>query len=56
LSTFPAPGAGLDGLLESFLLAALTPVLVSLSARVFRRPRAHFDFARLNAAIQNLDD
>lgn len=56
LSLFPAPGDRPEYLLESFLLAALVPLLVSVLSLLFRRSRLHFDFARLQTAIQNLDD
>ncbi len=52
---FPAPGAPLDTLLESFLLAALVPVAVTLLMRPLRRRVADFDFARLPLSIRRLD-
>lgn len=56
LLLFPSPGAKPEYLLESFLLAALVPVVVSAVMLQFARARPHFDFACLNAAIRNLDD
>ncbi len=55
LLLFPAPGDKPEYLLESFLVAALLPVLVSALLMRFKRSRPPFDYARLNAAIQNLD-
>ncbi|NYT61819.1 sodium:solute symporter family protein [Alcaligenaceae bacterium] len=56
LFLFPASGAKPEYLLESFLLAALVPVLVSAIMLRFRQPRPHFDFAHLKMAIRSLDD
>lgn len=56
LILFPAPGAPLEYLLESFLLAALVPLILSLLGTWLSRPHPHFDFAHLGAAIQSLDD
>ncbi|MBV6272090.1 sodium:solute symporter family protein [Alcaligenaceae bacterium CGII-47] len=56
LTLFPAPGARLEYLLESFLLAALVPLVISLMGIWLRRAGSHFDFARLGVAIQSLDD
>ncbi len=56
LALFPSPNAKPEYLLESFLLAALVPLVVSMLGLWLRRPRARFDFARLAAAIRNLDD
>lgn len=56
LILFPAPGARLEYLLESFLLAALVPLVVSLLGLWIKRARPRFDFSHLNAVIQSLDD
>lgn len=56
LLVFPGPGAKPEYLLESFLLAAVVPVIVSGLMLQSRRMRPQFDFARLNIAIRNLDD
>lgn len=53
---FPAPGAKPEYLLESFLLAALVPIIVSALLYRYTRARPHFDFARLKTAIRDLDD
>jgi len=56
LFLFPAPGAPPDTLLESFLLAALTPVLVIALLRMLRPPaRAPFDLRSLAGTIRRLD-
>jgi len=55
LALFPLPGAPMDTLLESFLLAALVPVLLTGLLRVFRRNPQHYDFSLLQAAIHKLD-
>lgn len=55
LFLFPAPGDKPEYLLESFLVAALLPVLVSALLMRFKRSRPPFDYARLNAGIHNLD-
>jgi len=60
---FPAPGAPMTTLLESFLLAALAPVAVIALLRGFacmvrpatRPARAPFDFQSLAATIRRLD-
>ncbi|MGB6102870.1 MAG: sodium:solute symporter family protein [Pusillimonas sp.] len=53
---FPGPGEKPDYLLESFLLAALVPVVVSLLMLRLKTPRPHFDFSSMNAAVRGLDD
>lgn len=53
---FPAPGDKPEYLLESFLLAALVPVVVTLLLRRFTASGRHFDFAYLGASIRSLDD
>ena len=52
---FPAPGEKPDYLLESFLLAALVPVVVSGICLWLSNSKHRFDFTRLNAAIRSLD-
>lgn len=52
---FPEPGEKPTYLLESFLLAALVPALVSFLMLRLKSP-VHFDFSTLNTAIRNLDD
>ncbi|MEI2414724.1 sodium:solute symporter family protein [Orrella sp. JC864] len=54
LALFPAPGQPMDTLLESFLVAALTPVAVTVLMRWLRPARA-FDFAALAASVRRLD-
>jgi Na+/proline symporter len=56
LLLFPAPGDKPVYLLESFLLAALVPAVVSLMILMFRRSALLFDFATLKTAIRSLDD
>jgi len=51
---FPAPGAALDWLLESFLLAALVPVAVIAVLRIVRPARTHFDLQSLAGSIRRL--
>jgi len=55
LCLFPAPGAPLTWLLESFLLAALTPVTVIALLRLLRPRRVPFDFASLPESVRRLD-
>jgi len=56
---FPAPGAPMTTLLESFLLAALAPVVVIALLRGFscllRPARVPFDLSSLAASIRRLD-
>ncbi|MFT0533907.1 sodium:solute symporter family protein [Castellaniella hirudinis] len=53
LSVFPAPDGNMDTLLESFLLAALTPVAISI---VLTRlwPSAHYDLQQMQHRIRSL--
>jgi len=59
LAVFPMPGEAPDTLLESFLLAALVPVALTVLLRAWRhglgRQAQHYDFKQLQVAIQNLD-
>jgi len=55
LILFPAPGASMDYLLESFLVAALVPVVLTLVIRPFRSKQPEFDFAHLQASVKKLD-
>ncbi|MBV6304877.1 sodium:solute symporter [Candidimonas humi] len=55
LSLFPMPGAKPEHLLESFLAAALVPVVVILIIRPLRRSMQEFDFAKLGASVRLLD-
>ena len=52
---FPLPGAPMDTLLESFLLAAWVPVVVTGVLRVLRRNRPRFDWNVLARSIRPLD-
>lgn len=53
---FPAPGGKMDYLLESFLVAALVPVLVTLVMRPFmKRKMSPFNLDTLNQHVRNLD-
>lgn len=56
LTLFPAPGAKMTYLLESFLVAVFIPVLVTYILRKLRPSNRNFDFAQLRRAVQNLDD
>lgn len=51
---FPAPGAALEYLLESFLLASLVPVLVSAALLLLPNRKA-FDFSLLRQRIRSLE-
>lgn len=55
LAVFPMPGAPMDYLLESFLLAALVPVALTGVMRLFGRKRPDYDFSLLQASIRRLD-
>jgi len=55
LCLFPAPNAPPDTLLESFLLAALTPALVIALLRMLRPARTPFDLHSLAGTIRRLD-
>ncbi|MFN2310257.1 MAG: hypothetical protein ABR553_11115 [Gammaproteobacteria bacterium] len=52
LALFPAPGAGTATLLESFLLAALVPVGISLVLLRLLPERAAYDFSLLGASVR----
>lgn len=52
LLVFPAPGAGTDTLLESFLLAALVPVAMSALLMRILPAREHYDFSRLATLVR----
>ncbi len=52
---FPAPGDKPTYLLESFLLAALVPVVTTIVMRLLLRSRKEFDFASLSGAVRKLD-
>lgn len=52
---FPAPGAKMDYLLESFLLAALAPVAVTWLMRRVRKNTHTFNLDDLNHQVRNLD-
>ena len=55
LAMFPLPGQPMTHLLESFLLAALVPVVITAVMRVIRRSGADYDFALLQTSIRRLD-
>jgi len=55
LAAFPLPGEPPDTLLESFLLAALTPVVLTVLLHWLCRPVPVYDFGLLRTAVQNLD-
>lgn len=55
LSMFPMPNQPVTHLLESFLLAALTPVVVIVLMRLLKRQPQHFDLSTLNSGIRKLD-
>lgn len=52
---FPAPGDKPTFLLESFLLAAFVPVVVTVLMRLARRGVKEFDLSTLSAAVRRLD-
>ncbi|MNJ63006.1 hypothetical protein D3C77_588670 [compost metagenome] len=52
---FPAPGDKPTFLLESFLLAAFVPVVVTVLMRLARRGGKEFDLSTLSAAVRRLD-
>lgn len=56
LMYFPSPTGPMTTLLESFLLAAVVPAVVTGLLHLLRRPMALYDFTQLNHAIKNLDD
>jgi hypothetical protein len=51
---FPAPGAPLTYLLESFLLASLVPIVVSLCLLLMPKGKL-FDFSSLARRVRNLE-
>jgi hypothetical protein len=53
LMLFPAPGAPLTYLLESFLLASLVPIAVSLLLLLMPKTKL-FDFSSLAQRVRNL--
>ena len=55
LYLFPMPGEPMTYLLESFLMAALVPVLVTLLLRIVRPVRTSFDLQSLAGTIRRLD-
>ncbi len=55
LSMFPMPNEPATHLLESFLLAALTPVAVITLTRLLKRRKEHFELASLTHASRRLD-
>lgn len=56
IALFPAPGEKPQYLLESFLLAAFVPVVVSAILLRIKRTRSHFDFTTFGRVIRSLDD
>ncbi len=54
LVMFPMPGAPMTHLLESFLLAAVVPVVVIYALRFVRRGNAAFDLDSLSATTRKL--
>lgn len=54
LVMFPMPGAPMTYLLESFLLAAVVPVVVIYALRFVRRGNAAFDLDSLSASTRTL--
>ncbi|HEY9281520.1 MAG TPA: sodium:solute symporter family protein [Eoetvoesiella sp.] len=56
MALFPGPGDKPEYLLESFLLAALVPVVVSVILHRLKPLAPHFDFTGLGRAIRSLDD
>lgn len=52
LVMFPSPGGALDTLLESFLLAAVVPVVVTGLLRLVRRQRAEFALETLDRNVR----
>ncbi len=55
LSVFPGPNEPPTFLLESFLLAALTPMIVSLACLPFIARKNSYDFQQLKIVIRRLD-
>ncbi|MDX5364627.1 MAG: hypothetical protein LPJ91_10795 [Pseudazoarcus pumilus] len=56
LVVFPMPGAPMTYLLESFLLAAVVPVVVIFALRFVRRGNAAFDLSSLSATTRKLSE
>lgn len=56
IALFPAPGARPEYLLESFLLAAFVPVVVTALLLRLKRTQPHFDFTVFGRVIRSLDD
>lgn len=56
LAVFPWPGEKPVYLLESFLLAALAPAVISAVMMVLFPARRHFDFALLKTASRGLSE
>ena len=52
---FPRPGQPLDTLLESFLLAACVPVVVTGLMRLLRRQRQTFVLESLDDGVRRFD-
>ena len=52
---FPRPGQPLDTLLESFLLAACVPVIVTGLMRLLRRRRHAFALETLDDGVRRFD-
>lgn len=55
LVLFPLPGAPMTWLLESFVLAAVVPVVVILALRLLRRRKEYFDLESLAGSTRKLD-
>ncbi|ABE50053.1 sodium:solute symporter family transporter [Methylobacillus flagellatus] len=55
LFMFPMPYQPVTHLLESFLLAALAPVVVITLMRLLKRRKQHFDLTTLNGSVRKLD-
>lgn len=54
LYLFPAPNAALDYLLESFVLAAVVPVLVTFLLHALTRSRTVYDLSSLASKIRSI--
>ena len=52
LAMFPSPSGGTATLLESFLLAAFVPVLVSLVLMKLLPSRQDYDFTRMGSLVR----
>ena len=55
LAIFPRPNGPLDYLLESFVLAAVVPAVVTALILPLRRHLPHFDFSKLAGSTRALD-